>query len=61
MQALSLDLVPLYGAENSASTGFHFPPVTMKKTFTAQIILYPCVAPENTIAATVNEIKAMGE
>lgn len=36
-------------------------PVTMKKTFTAPIILYPCVAPENTITATVNEIIAMGE
>lgn len=34
-------------------------PVTMKKTFTAQIILYPCGAPENTITATVNEIMAM--
>lgn len=34
-------------------------PVTMKKTFTAQIILYPCGAPENTITATVNEIIAM--
>lgn len=41
--------------------GSTFPPVTMKKTFTAPIILYPCVAPENTIAATVNEIIAMGE
>lgn len=36
-------------------------PVTMKKTSTALIILYPCVASENTIAATVNEIIAMGE
>lgn len=44
---LSLDLVPLYRAENSAGTGFHSPPpVTMKKTFTAPIILYPCVALE---------------
>lgn len=60
MQALSLDLVLLYGTENSAGTGFHFP-VTMKKTFTAPIILYPCVAPEHTNAATVNEIIAMGE
>lgn len=31
----------------------------MKKTFTAPIILYPCVAPQNTIAASVNEIIAM--
>lgn len=33
-------------------------PVTMKKTFTTQIILYPCGAPKNTITATVNEITA---
>lgn len=35
-------------------------PVTKKKKFTAPIILYPCVAAENTISATVNEIMARG-
>lgn len=35
-------------------------PVTTKKTSTALIILYPCVALENTTAATVNEIIGKG-
>lgn len=58
MWALSLDLVPFYSEKNSAGTGFHFPSYHRKKTH-AQIILYPCGAPENTITATVNEIIAM--